>query len=417
VTVTVSVSLLSGLYPAFVISGFRPALALKNQGTTRGSSGYTLRRSLVVLQFCISQFFIIGTIVIISQMNYFRNKDLGFNKEAILVTGLPAVEDEAQRQQAIQKNRTLRDAMMRVSGVEMASLANTPPSSSSTSNTNFNIAGVEGDFRTQVKQIDGNYVGLFQMPLVAGKNLDDYDTARGYLVNEKLARIAGFTDPKEIIGRVLNVWDRKLPVVGVLKDFHTVSLHRPIEATLLMNRAKGFESLALKIDLHKAPDVIKTLQAQWEAAYPQHLFEYQFLDDNIAKFYESEQRMSVLMSAFTGMAVFIGCLGLFGLATFMTNQRTKEIGVRKVLGASVEGIVFMFSKEFVKLVALGFLMAAPLAWWMMDQFLSEFEYKIDLGPALFLSGFGVALLIAISTVSYKSIRAATRNPVQSLRYE
>jgi len=416
-SVTVSVSLLSGLYPAFVISGFRPALALKNLAATRGTSGYTLRRSLVVLQFCISQFFIIGTIVIISQMNYFRTKDLGFNKEAILVAALPYMEDDVQRQQAVQKNRTLRDVMMRVPGVEMASLANTPPSSSSTSNTNFSIAGVEGDFRTQIKQVDGNYVGLFQMPLVAGKNLDDYDTARGYLVNEKLAHIAGFKDPKEIIGRELTVWDRKFPVVGVLKDFHTVSLHRPIEATLLMNKAKGFESLALKIDMRQAPDVIKALQTQWEAAYPQHLFEYQFLDDNIAEFYKSEQRMSVLMSAFTAMAVFIGCLGLFGLATFMTNQRTKEIGVRKVLGATVESIVFMFSKEFFKLVVFGFLLAAPLAWWMMDQFLSEFEYKINLGPALFLSGFGVAILIAISTVSYKSIRAATRNPVQSLRYE
>jgi predicted permease len=417
ISVTVLVSLLSGLYPAFVISGFRPALALKNQTSARGTSGYALRRGLVVLQFCISQFFIIGTIVIITQMNYFRSKDLGFNKEAILVAPLPYMEDQQLRQQAIQKNRTLRDVMIRTAGVEMASLANTPPSSSSTSNTNLEVAGVEGDFRTQVKQIDGNYIKLFQMPLVAGKNLEDSDTARGYLVNEKLARLAGFTDPKEIVGRELTIWDKKLPVVGVLKDFHTVSLHRPIEATALFNRAQGYESLALKVDLNQAKDVIHALQVQWEAAYPEYLFEYQFLDDNIAEFYESEQRISVLMSTFTGMAVFIGCLGLFGLATFMTNQRTKEIGVRKVLGATVESIVLMFSKEFLKLVVLGFLLAAPLAWWMMNQFLSEFEYKINLGPLLFLAGFGVAILIAISTVAYKSIRAATRNPVQSLRYE
>jgi putative ABC transport system permease protein len=417
IAVTVSVSLLSGLYPAFVISGFRPALALKNQTTARGTSGYMLRRGLVVLQFCISQFFIIGTIVIISQMNYFRSKDLGFNREAILIAPLPYMEDVKLRQQTIQKNRTLRDAMTRTAGVETASLANTPPSSSSTSNTNFTIAGVEGEFRAQVKQVDGNYMGLFQLPLVAGKNLEDYDTARGYVVNEKLARLAGFNDPKEIVGREMTLWGGKWPVVGVVKDFHTVSLHRPIEATVLFNRAQGYESLALKVDLSQAKDVIKALQAQWEAAYPQYLFEYQFLDDNIAEFYESEQRTSVLMTFFTCMAVFIGCLGLFGLATFMTNQRTKEIGVRKVLGATVESIVFMFSKEFLKLVGLGFLLAAPLAWWMMDQFLSEFEYKIDLGPALFLAGFGVAIFIAISTVAYKSITAATRNPVQSLRYE
>jgi len=416
-TVTVAVSLLSGLYPAFVISGFRPALALKNQTAARGTSGYTLRRGLVVLQFCISQFFIIGTIVIVSQMNYFRNKDLGFNKDAILIAPLPYPEDVQLRKQNIQKNRTLRDAMVRTAGVQTASLENTPPSSGSTSNTTFVIAGVEGNFRTQVKLIDGNYVGLFQLPLVAGKNVEDYDSARGYLVNEKLARLAGFNDPKEIIGRELNIWDKKLPVVGVLKDFHTMSLHRPIEATALFNRAQGYESLALKVDLNRAKEVIEVLKAQWEAAYPEYLFEYKFLDQEIAEFYESEQRMSVLMTAFTGMAVFIGCLGLFGLATFITNQRTKEIGVRKVLGATVESIVFMFSKEFLKLVALGFVLAAPLAWWMMNQFLSEFEYKIDLGPALFLAGFGIAIFIAIATVAYKSIRAATRNPVQSLRYE
>jgi putative ABC transport system permease protein len=417
ISVTVLVSLLSGLYPAFVISGFRPALALKNQIAARGTSSYTLRRSLVVLQFCISQFFIIGTIVIIQQMNYFNHKDLGFNKEAVLVAMVPYFEDAAERKQATERTRTLRNAMQQVPGVEMASLAFTPPSSGSISATNFSVKGVDGNFLTQVKLVDGNYVPLFGVTLIAGQNIEDFDTARSYVVNEKLARVAGFKDPKDIVGRELTLWDKKLPVVGVVKDFHTASLRSPVEATVLFNRAEGYESLSLKIDMRQAQHVIKTLQSKWEATYPKHLFEYHFLDDNIAEFYENEQRMSVFMGAFTAMAVFIGCLGLFGLATFMANQRTKEIGVRKVLGATVESIVLMFSKEFLKLVVIGFVLAAPLAWWIMNQFLAEFEYKIDLGPALFLTGFGVALFIAIVTVAYKSISAATRNPVQSLRYE
>lgn len=418
ITVTLVVSVLSGLYPAFVVSGFRPALALKNQISNRGSLGYNLRKTLVVAQFCISQFFIIGTIVIITQMNYFRTKDLGFAKDAILVVPIPTLDQPAAvKNTLISKMRTLRDEMSRAPGVEMASLANTPPSSGSTSNTNFDIEGVVGDFRTQVKQVDGHYLDLYHVELMAGNPLEDYDTARGFIVNEKLARVAGFSDPKALIGRRIKLWDKRLPVVGVVKDFHTQSLRSPIEATILFNGANAYESLSLKINMRHSQEVIQTLRTKWEAAYPDHFFEYHFLDERINEFYESEQRMSVLMSAFTAMAVFIGCLGLFGLAAFMANQRTKEIGVRKVLGASVESIVFMFSKEFIKLVVLGFVFAAPMAWWMMSQFLDEFEYKIDLGPSIFFSGFGVALVIAVLTVSYKSIRAATRNPVQSLRYE
>jgi ABC-type antimicrobial peptide transport system permease subunit len=184
-----------------------------------------------------------------------------------------------------------------------------------------------------------------------------------------------------------------------------------------MNRIRGFETLALKIDLKKAPEAISQLKAKWEAAYPEHLFEYDFLDENIREFYESERKMSILLSSFTSMAIFIGCLGLFGLATFMANQKTKEIGVRKVMGASVESIVMMFSKEYIKLIVVGFLFAAPLGWLAMNAFLSEFAYKIEMGPGIFLTGLGITLLIAMLTVGYKSFRAAIRNPVNSLRYE
>lgn len=417
VSITVIVSALSGLYPAFVISGFKPALALKNQISNRNSSGYMLRRSLVVLQFFISQLFMIGTVVIISQMNYFKTKDLGFAKDAIIVTpvfgeGVPKADTRG-----VSKMRTLRDELARVPGVEMTSLSSTPPTSGSVSATHFTIGGATEDHRTQVKQIDGNYLDLYKVALAAGDNIKDLDTATGFLVNERLAHIAGFPNAKDIVGKHLKMWDRDLPVVGVVKDFHTVSLSKPIEATVMMNDIEGYYTLSLKIDMDRSQDVIGALKTKWEAAYPDQIFSYEFLDENIRESYEGIEKMSVLISAFTSLAIFIGCLGLFGLASFMINQKTKEIGVRKVLGASVESIVFIFSKEYLKLIIIGFVLAAPVAWFLMNMFLDQFAYKIELGPGVFLLAFSAAISIAMLTVSYKSIKAAIRNPVRSLRYE
>lgn len=415
--VTLLVSLLSGLYPSFVISGFKPVQALKNQINNRNSSGYALRKALVVAQFCISQLFIIGTIVIMDQMSFFQQKDLGFAKEAIIIVSIPEQELPAYESKGTSKMRTLRDQMALIPGVESVSLASTPPSSGIVSGTNFKIAGTDKDYSTQIKQVDGNYLDLYKLELVAGQNLEDTDTARGFVVNEKLVHTAGFQHPNDIVGKAIRLWGKDLPVVGVVKDFHTVSLHDPIEATVLMNRIRGYGTLSLKIDLRNTQAVIGQLKTKWEAAYPEALFDYHFLDENIREFYENEQRMSVLLTIFSSMAIFIGCLGLFGLATFMANQKNKEIGVRKVMGASVESIVLMFSREYLKLIAIGFLLAAPLAWFMMSRFLDEFAYKIELGPGIFFLGLAITLTIAAVTVGYRSIKAAVVNPVKSLRYE
>ena len=417
VSITLVVSALSGLYPAFVISGFKPALALKNQITNRNSSGYMLRRSLVVMQFFISQLFMIGTVVIVSQMNFFKTKDLGFAKDAIIIAPVFWEGGAKAETKGISKMRTLRDEMARVAGVEMTSLSSTPPSSGSVSSTNFTVGGATEDYRTQVKQIDGNYLDLYKVELAAGENIMDLDTATGFLVNERLARIAGFSNPKDMVGKNIKMWDRDLPVVGIVKDFHTVSLSKPIEATVLMNNIEGYYTLSLKIDMKRSQDVINSLKTKWEAAYPDQIFSYEFLDENIRESYEGIEKMSILITAFTTLAIFIGCLGLFGLASFMINQKTKEIGVRKVLGASVESIVFIFSKEYLKLIAIGFVMAAPVAWFFMNMFLDQFAYKVELGAGMFLFALAAAVIIAMVTVAYKSIRAAIRNPVKSLRYE
>jgi ABC-type antimicrobial peptide transport system permease subunit len=227
----------------------------------------------------------------------------------------------------------------------------------------------------------------------------------------------GYNNPSDLLGKRLDFWSKKTEVIGVVKDFHTVSLHQSIDATIMFNQVSGYRNLSVKVNQAKFQETIKQIQQKWDAAYPEFLFGYQFMDEQIKNFYEREEKMSTLLTVFTSIAIFIGCLGLFGLATFMANQKTKEIGVRKVLGASVESIVFSFSKEYVKLIVIGFLLAAPAAWYVMNQWLNGFAYKIELGPTIFISGLSITFFIAVFTVGYRSYKAATVNPAQSLKSE
>lgn len=418
VSITIFVSVLSGLYPSLVVSGYQPALALKNKISNKNSSGFMLRRGLVVFQFFISQLLIIGTIVLITQMNYFRNKDLGFRKDAIITVPVPVREEpSAADSSKASIMRTLRTEIGRINGVEMTSLANSAPSSGMVMGTSLSIEGDNNFYETQVKAIDNNYLPLFDLKLIAGKNISDADTAQGFIVNEKLASMVGYKNPSEIVGKVANVWGKRLPIVGVVKDFHTVSLRSPIEATVMMNRIRNYGTLAIRISPLNRQETIKQIQTKWEMLYPDFIFSYQFLDESIREFYENEDRTSTLLTGFTSLAIFIGCLGLFGLASFMANQKTKEIGIRKVMGASVRSIVLLFSKEFVLLIVIGFILAAPFAWYLSNQWLNQFAYKIDIGPVIFVVGLIVTFLIAVATVGYRSMKAAMANPVNSLKYE
>lgn len=419
VVLFLGVSLFSGLYPAFVISSFKPAIALKNSMGNKNSSGYLLRRSLVVVQFFISQFLIIATIVLISQMNYFKNKELGFKKDAIISLPIPIQEEFSTDSTSSSKMRTLAQQLSRLSGVDRYTLCNTPPSSGSVNGTGFILEGESDEKRkdTQVKTVDSNYIDVFDLKLIAGENIEDIDTARSVVVNRRFAEIAGFTDPKEIVGKRVRIWRRMLPVAGVVENFHSTSLESEIEPIVLLNRITNYRTLSLRVNPQSFQSSLPQIQELWESTYPDHLFSYEFLDESIRQFYDGQERSSVMLTIFTSIAIFIGCLGLFGLATFMINQKNKEIGVRKVLGASVEGIVFLFSKEYAKLIVIGFVLAAPFAWFVMDQWLSDFAYRIEMSPWIFLTGAGVTLLIAVLTVGYRSLKAATANPVKSLRYE
>jgi putative ABC transport system permease protein len=411
---TAVVALLSGVYPGFVMSAFKPAHAIRNASTGPAFAGYGMRRTLVVAQFFISQFLIIGTIVMIRQIDYVSKKDLGFNREAIVNIAIPEREVPADGES---KMRTLREQVSTLAGVEAVSLNSSAPSSSNVSGTHFTIEGNEEDLGTQVKQVDGNYVELFGLKVLAGEIIGDYDTARGFLVNRKLIETAGLSSPADAVGKEVRMWGKRLPVAGVVENFHTVSLEADIEPVVLMNRIRGFENLSVRLSPGNMQESISQIQGLWEQAYPEAIFSYEFLDDQVREFYDSQRKMSVMLSIFTSLAIFIGCLGLFGLVTFMANQKTKEIGIRKVMGASIHSIVFIFSREFLVLIAIGFVLAAPAAWWAMQTFLSEFAYRVQMGPSVFLAGIGVTIVIAMVTVGYRSFRAAAANPVDSLRSE
>jgi len=359
-----------------------------------------------------------GTIILLAQMRYFQTQELGFRKDAVVILSIPERESP-QGGDGTSKMRTLRDEISRLSGVEDVSLSSTPPSSGAVNSTGFYFEGEnESESKdTQIKQVDGNYLSLYDIDLLAGTNIEDYDTARGFLVNEQLIRISGLKNPEEILGKRIHMWGQTLPVVGVIRDFHTVSLRQPIEATVLMNNVTGYRTMSIRLNQSELKHIISEVKTKWEVAYPEHIFDYQFLDEHIREFYDGEQKMSVILSVFTSIAIFIGCLGLFGLATFMANQKTKEIGVRKALGASVESIILLFSREYVRLIFIGFFLASPAVWLLMNKWLESFAYKISIGPLVFIAGLALTLLVAILTVGYKSFKAAIVNPIKGLRYE
>ncbi len=414
ISVTLFISLIAGLYPAFTISKSQPVLALKNQISGNRSSGNALRKGLVVLQFFISQFFIIGTIVFLQQQNFMQQQDLGFNSQAIITLPIPNLGE--QKESGSSNVRSFKHELMTLQGVEQASLCYAPPSFKAVMSSNFSLAGKEEEFDTQIKQVDGDYLTLYGIKLAAGEQLADADTLNGVVVNEKLARLVGLSN-EGIIGRELSLWGKQVPVKGVVKDFNTTSLSRPIEPVVLLNNVSGYQSISVKLNSRNIPATLKLVQSKWEAAYPEYIYSYEFVDEQVRQLYRGERRLTALLNIFSFTAIFIGCLGLYGLVAFMTNQKAKEVGVRKVLGASVESIVFLFSKEFIKLILISFALAAPIAGFIMNKLLQEFAYKIELGPVIFLTGLGLTFLIAFVTVGFRSFKAATVNPVKSLRSE
>jgi ABC-type antimicrobial peptide transport system permease subunit len=409
VSVLILVTLFSGFYPAVVISNYSPVMAMKNLMTSSNGSKISLRKSLVVFQFWISQIFIIGTIIVMSQLDYIKDTDLGFKTEGVINVDLPERNSE--------KKKTLYNELSRISGVELISLAYTNPTSGSVSMTNVSISEDPEDYDVEIKLADHNYLNVFGIDLLAGTNVNASDTITSVLVNEEFIKLTDHQDPNEIIGKMIKVWGDEVPIAGVINDFHSRSLTDKKSPVVLFSRLSTYRLAAIKINTNNLVETTNQVERVWKTVYPEYNYEFEFMDDQIAEFYESEEQMATIISTFSGIAILIGCLGLFGLASYMVNQKVKEIGVRKVLGASVNQILMLFGKEFVKLIFISFLIAAPFAYFGMDMWLENYENHIEIGPWVFTIAVGSTLLIALLTVGAKTFKAATVNPVNSLQDE
>jgi predicted permease len=409
----VTVSILSGIYPALILSGFNPAMALKNKITSATVGGISLRRGLVVMQFAISQVLIIGTVIAVSQMNFVRNADLGFNKEGVYVMFANADSVIHSGQEAFKRK------LLQVPGVEAVSFSSDIPSSENNWSGNFSYDHKEdAPFNIYRKAADEDYIKTYGLQLAAGRMYEKSDTAREILVNETLVAKLGIKDPNQVLGKELRTgrggWKT---IVGVVKDFKTNSLREDVKPTTLFENRSRYGVTGIKFKTNNIAKTKQAVDAAWNEFYPAYAFTSSFMDENITDFYRQEEQMSLLYKIFAGIALFISCLGLYGLVSFMAVQRTKEIGIRKVLGASVQHIIYLFSKEFTLLIIIGFLIAAPVAWWMMSGWLEHFVFRIKIGATVFIIAILASVFIAWITVGYKSVKAALKNPVVSLKSE
>ncbi len=416
----VTVSLLSGFYPALILSSYKPVLVLKNQaGTNTGKTrNVWMRKTLTVSQFVIAQVFIIGTILVSKQISYTLNKDMGFKKDAI-------VYFRTNYYDTVQSHRfVLINKLKSIPEIAMISLANDPPSINSvwTSTMKYKDGKKELETDVQVKLGDTNYIRLYQMKLLAGANLPNSDTTKSVIINEAYSKFLGFNDPDKAIGKNIE-WDNKsIPITGVVANFHQRSLHEPIKPLLITTRTKQQRSINIALQPQNAEGTVwKTaiakMEKAWKEVYPDDEFEYNFVDDTIKKYYTAEQNISKLLIWATGLAIFISCLGLLGLVTYITNQRTKEIGVRKVIGASITQIISLLSKDFLKLVLIAFIIAVPLAYWGAYKWLQNFAYKTDISVWIFIAGGMIMFIMALIILCIRTFKAASANPVKSLRTE
>ena len=413
--ITIATTLLAGIYPARMLSAHSPVIGLKGAGAPRGGGKWWLRRGLIVFQFTVSLLFIICTMVIGRQIGFMLSKDLGFRTDAIILFSTDEQRD------SVSKVKVMEEEIRQLPGVAEISRGNIPPMGPDRAMTGIRYPVTNPDhLSVEFVGADEHYIPLYGIRLLAGRNLFPSDTIKEAVINETLSRRLGFRSPEEAVGKLVYTWGKNVPIVGVVADFHEFSYKEAIEPLMLVGRAST--DLQLRMDTKgrstaEVRIILGRIERQWHTVYPHKVFNYSFFDEWIAQLYRREQTMEWLMNIATAITVFISCIGLFGLTLFTTERRTREIGIRKVLGAGVKDILTLLGKDFVRLVMIALVIASAGGWYFMHRWLQDYVYRAKLGPDVFLLAGGFLLVVTLLTVGVQSLRAALVNPVRSLRSE
>ena len=409
------VGLFTGIYPALILSSFDPTRAFKTDFSNTKRKFFSLRNSLVGIQFIISQVLIISVLVIASQLNMIKNKDLGFKKDSIVNVQLPEPDNS--------KMNVLRSTLLSNPKIKNVSFEFGPPSSDALMNTYIEF-DANGELKTDLAQlllVDENYIDLFDLKLLAGSKFSRYvegDTLYKYILNESMLKKMNLVNPADAIGKPIRVSRYRGEVIGVVKDFHQRSLREEISPSVIANFIPSlFRNTSVKISANNIPEQIEYIKSTFTEIFPGYLYDVQFYDEYLNKMYDTEERIFTIIQSFTILAIIIGCLGLFSLMSFIAVQKTKEIGIRKVLGASVVNILTNLSKQFSKVVIISNIIAWPVAYYVMSRWLEGFAYRTEITIAIFIISGLIGLAIAVLSISFQAIKAALANPVDSLKYE
>ncbi|WP_316826989.1 ABC transporter permease [Pedobacter miscanthi] len=407
----VVVSFLAGFYPAMIISGFSPALAIKNKVRIQ-SGNLSLRMILIVVQFSITIVLIIATVVVIRQMQYVREKPLGFKKDAVALLNFPGDSLSMSRQQLF------REKLLHVPGVEKQSYFTRPPLSGMMNTTNFYVDGRENkDFEVRLSPGDEHYFDLFGLQFLAGKVYGKSDTANAYIANETFVKKIGIANPALALGKVISQNGRTGPIVGVVKDFNDQSLREKISPMIFYQEKRQYYNMGLKLDTKEIVPAMKEIENLWKSSFPNEVYNAKFMDDDINNYYESDRVTGLLFRIFAGVIMFISFIGLFGLITFVAAQRTREMAIRKVLGATTMELIKMLNSSFIRMVFIANLIAWPLAYILANKWLSGFAYRVSMGFWPFILAMVTSMVLTLITVSFRSYRAAKANAVDALKYE
>jgi len=410
------VSFISGVYPALILAGFKPIESLKNQLAMPGKSSTLLRKALVVFQFTTSIALIICTLIIAKQMHYFNSKSLGFNKDAVVEVELPSADSA--------KIEAFRSYLQNQSGVQDISFCLGAPISHNGISTSMKAPELpeKNDYSVKILACDKNYLETYGIQLIAGRwffDAEEKDLGSGLVVNETLVKMLGYKHPSEALGKkvAIGLNGYNPPIIGVVKDFHTSSLQQSIGAVALMPFPYFYYAAGVRINPAGLRNTLASIESAYKKVYPDYVYNVNFIDEQLATLYEQETRNYSLFKVFSAVSIFICCIGLWGLIAFVVVRKTKEIGIRKVLGASVSGIVGLLSKDFLKLVVIALVVASPVAWYFMHQWLENFAYRIHISWWVFALAGLIAVAIAFATVSFQAVKAALTNPVKNLRTE